>query len=123
MLTRISPALAVANWVITHSALFGDQMPMRSPRLQAERQQPRGKPVDPFLQIAVCPADLLMPDDQRIICAKAFDNAVEMHADRIADKRRIARPVHIAQLRHSGTNLKSFAKSLPLRPWGRRGSG
>jgi hypothetical protein len=28
---QTSPALAVANWVSTHSALFGDQMPMRSP--------------------------------------------------------------------------------------------
>ena len=31
MFTRISPALAVANWVSTHSELLGDQMPMRSP--------------------------------------------------------------------------------------------
>ena len=46
MLTRISPALAVANCVSTHSLLLGDQMPTRSPRLEAERQQPGGKLVD-----------------------------------------------------------------------------
>ena len=31
MFTRIRPALAVANCVTIHSALLGDQMPMRSP--------------------------------------------------------------------------------------------
>src|SRR5689334_2957652 len=31
MLTRMIPSFAVANWVITHSAQFGAQMPARSP--------------------------------------------------------------------------------------------
>ena len=31
MFTRITPAFAVANWTITHSAQFGDQIPTRSP--------------------------------------------------------------------------------------------
>ena len=31
MFTRIAPAFAVANWTITHSAQFGDQIPTRSP--------------------------------------------------------------------------------------------
>ena len=46
MLTRISPALAVANCVTTHSALFGDQMPTRSPGCEAQRQQAGGEGVD-----------------------------------------------------------------------------
>ena len=43
MLTRISPALAVANWVTTHSALFGDQIPIRSPRLRPSAKRPLAK--------------------------------------------------------------------------------
>ena len=40
MLTRISPAFAVANCVTTHSALFGDQMPMRSPGFSPSATSP-----------------------------------------------------------------------------------
>ena len=46
MLTRINPALAVANWVITHSELLGDQMPIRSPGCQAMSDQTGGEPVN-----------------------------------------------------------------------------
>ena len=46
MLTRMAPALAVAYWRITHSALLGDQMPTRSPGSTPEGQQPAGHLVD-----------------------------------------------------------------------------
>ena len=43
MFTRISPALAVANCVTTHSALFGDQMPIRSPGSRPSATRPAAK--------------------------------------------------------------------------------
>ena len=33
MFTRIAPTCAVAYWIIGHSAVFGDQIPIRSPGL------------------------------------------------------------------------------------------
>ena len=42
MLTRITPILAVAYCTSTHSALFGLQMPTRSPLLEAEGEQAAG---------------------------------------------------------------------------------
>src|SRR5439155_1347119 len=43
MLTRIAPILAVANWTTTHSALFGDQIPTRSPRATPSARRPRAQ--------------------------------------------------------------------------------
>ena len=40
MVTRISPALAVANCVSSHSGRFGDQMPMRSPGSRPSASKP-----------------------------------------------------------------------------------
>ena len=39
----MSPALAVAHWVITHSALLGDQMPMRLPGSNPSAISPAAK--------------------------------------------------------------------------------
>ena len=72
MLTRISPALAVANWVTTHSALFGDQMPMRSPGSRPSASSPAANASTRSLQLAIAPADVLVADDQRIALAKAL---------------------------------------------------
>ncbi len=44
MLTRIAPILAVANWVIVHSAQLGDQMPTRSPLVIPARTSPIASP-------------------------------------------------------------------------------
>ena len=41
MLTRMAPTLAVAYWRVTHSALFGDQMPTRSPGSTPRASSPR----------------------------------------------------------------------------------
>ena len=41
-----------------------------------------------------------MPDNQCIPLAKAFDDAIEMNADRVADKRRATRAMDVTQLRH-----------------------
>ena len=67
---------------------------------EPEHQQAGGERVDPFLQLTVGPADLLVPDDQRIALAKALDDPVEMDTDRIADKGRVARAVDVAQPHH-----------------------
>ena len=56
----------MANCVTTHSALLGDQMPIRSPGSQAERQQPGGERVDLGFQLAIGPADVLVAHDQRV---------------------------------------------------------
>jgi len=37
-----------------------------------------------------------MADNQRVTLSEAFDDPVEMHADRIADERPIARPMDVA---------------------------
>jgi len=41
MLTRMAPILAVAYWVIVHSAQFGAQMPTRSPLTMPRAINPR----------------------------------------------------------------------------------
>jgi hypothetical protein len=99
MLTRMSPAFAVANWVMTHSALFGDHTQMRSPRFESKRQE-ASRRVNPLLQLAIRPADLLVPDDEGLTVRKALDYSVEMHANRITDKWSVARAVYVTQLRH-----------------------
>ncbi len=66
MLTRISPALAVANWVSTHSALFCDQMPIRSPGFRPKAHQPGRHLVRLVAELAIGPADALMADDQSV---------------------------------------------------------
>ena len=102
MLTRISPALAVANCVTTHSALFGDQMPTRSPGSQPQRQQPGGERVDLVAEFAVGPADALLAHDQPGPVAVSRHRAVEVGADRLAEQRLRGGAMHIARkpLRH-----------------------
>ena len=65
MLTRMSPAFAVANCVNTHSLLLGDQMPMRSPGSSPRVEQSRGEPIDGLAQLAIAEPHLLMAHDQR----------------------------------------------------------
>ncbi len=67
---------------------------------EPQREQPCSKGVDPFFQLAVCPADPLMADDQCIALAKAFGDPIEMHADRVPDKGRAAGAMDVTQLRH-----------------------
>jgi hypothetical protein len=43
MVTRISPALAAANWVSVHSARLSDQIPMRSPGFIPSPSNPAAK--------------------------------------------------------------------------------
>ena len=100
MLTRISPALAVANWVTTHSALFGDQMPIRSPGSSPSATSPAAK------------ASTRSPSSRQLqrICwwrttsasrsPIPLDDPVEIDADRLADQRRVAGAVDIARLGH-----------------------
>ena len=74
MLTRISPALAVANWVTTHSALFSDQMPIRSPRSSPSASSPAANASARVDQLRLGPAHALAADDQ--------GRAVAVHAPR-----------------------------------------
>ena len=87
MLTRISPAFAVANWVTTHSALFSDQMPIRSPALQPQRQQPGGERLRPLDKFAITPAYPLAAHDERGRVGDAGGGAVEVLPDRLAQQR------------------------------------
>ena len=96
MLTRISPALAVANWVTTHSALLGDQMPTRSPGCRPKRDQAGGERVDAFGQFRPGPADALLADDQAGAITPTRDGAVEMHPDGVPDHGLIGGAVHVA---------------------------
>ena len=77
MVTRISPALAAANWVSVHSGRFSDQMPIRSPRSQAEREKARGQRVDAFGKFLPGPAHIMAGRDQRLAIAPALDGLVE----------------------------------------------
>ena len=100
MVTRISPALAAANWVSAHSAQFGDQMPIRSPWLEAQRQQPGGQRVGPApSSSAKRPADALLHRDQRLGArpsgAAASSSAC---ADRVSRSGGASAPLHVAQL-------------------------
>ena len=96
MLTRISPALAVAYWVMIHSALLGDQMPMRSPGLQAEGDEAGGEGLDVGGEFGPGPVDTLLADDQAGAVAEAGDGAVEMDPDGIPDHRLAGGAVHVA---------------------------
>ena len=69
--------------------------------LEAERDEAGGEGVDLALQLAIVPADVLMADDQRVALGKTLDDAVEMHADRLADQRNVAGAMNVARLRHS----------------------
>src|SRR5205807_1324984 len=80
--------------------------------LEPQREEPRSKSVDPFFQLLVCPADLLMPDNQCIARAKAFGDPIEMHADRVADKRRATRAMDVTQLRHLRRTLLAGGVTL-----------
>src|SRR5208283_4862529 len=62
-----------------------DADPLAAP--EAEREQPRGKGIDPLLQLAIGPADALVPDDQRVAIAKPLGGPVEIDPDRLADQR------------------------------------
>ena len=42
-LTNINPALAVANWVITHSLMLGPHIPTRSPFLNPIARSPAAR--------------------------------------------------------------------------------
>jgi hypothetical protein len=53
---------------------------------EPERQKAGGEAVDPFPQLTICPADLLVPDDQSITLGEPLDDPVEIDADRIAIK-------------------------------------
>jgi len=58
-------------------------------RREAERQEPRGKRVDPALQFAIAPADVLMAHDECVPLAPARRDGVEMDADGLADERHL----------------------------------
>ena len=89
--------MAVANCVTTHSAQFGAQIATRSPGSKPERQQPRRERIDPLPELAVGPADALLPHSQRVAVAVPGDGPVERDADRLADQLRIGRAMHITQ--------------------------
>jgi hypothetical protein len=85
---------------------------------EPERQKAGGEGVDPFFQLTVGPTDLLASDDQRITLGKPLDDPVEIDTDRIADKRRNARAVDVAQLHHVKPSSSAFAslKSCVSKP-------
>ena len=68
-----------------------------------ERQQPGGQGVDLGFQLAIAPADVLLPHDQRVALAPALRRLVEMHADGVADQRHVGGAVDVAlgQFRHT----------------------
>ena len=70
--------------------------------LQPERQQPGREGVDPLLQLAIGPAQILLPYDQCIAIGPALCGRVEVFAQCLADQRLLAAAMHIAaaQLAH-----------------------
>ena len=82
--------------------------------LEPKRQQTGSEGVNPLLQLAVRPTDLLVPDDQGLTICKALDYPVEVYADRIADKWRVARAVNVAKLlRHVKTDTIQYPGKTP----------
>ncbi len=78
---------AVAYCVTTHSNRFGDQMPTRSPRLDAAGEQAARHERDLVPELAVrCPV-ALMRDHERFAIAVARDGSPEVLADRLAEQR------------------------------------
>ena len=96
MLTRMMPARAVANCATTHSELFGDQIPTRSPRLEPEGDESRRKGVGPRAQLTVGPADALVPDHKRLGIGQTVGNPVQRGADCLAEQGLVARAVGVA---------------------------
>ena len=103
MLTRISPALAVASC---------DQQPLgvvlrpdadALAGFEPEAQQRDGQVVGAPLQLAIGPAHVLVPDDQRFALAEALDDPVEAGAQRFAEQRLRAAAVHVARIRCAGS--------------------
>src|SRR5207237_2973830 len=78
-------------------------------RQEAERQQPARKGINPLLEVAIAPAQLLVPHDQRVMFAEPLDGAVEMDADRLADQRDRAGAMDIARPRHRFTSFPAGA--------------
>ena len=131
MVTRISPALAAANWVSAHSAQFGDQMPIRSPLLKAEREQPGGQRVGPCLQLGEGPANALLRRDHRLDVAPALGGFVQRFADGVFPERRRLRAFDVTELgvhhdllpqatlvhRRAGLNSAGDFAALKLQRW------
>src|SRR5262249_20510194 len=67
---------------------------------EPEGQQTSSEGVHSLLQLAVGPANLLVPNNQRVAVTKTLDDPVEMDTDCIANKGRIACTVDITQLGH-----------------------
>ena len=87
MLTRISPALAVANCVTDPFGVVGRPDADALARFQTQRQQPGGEGVHLLAQFPVAPVDLLLAGDQARPATPARDRAIEMHADGLAEQR------------------------------------
>src|SRR6202040_3342325 len=72
--------------------------------------------VHSLFQFPVGPPDLLVSDDQCVTLAKALDNPIEVNADRVADERRLARAVDVAELRHCKSHYEAANRPFSTRP-------
>ena len=79
MLTRINPALALANCVSTPFRVVGRPDADAIARLKPQREETGGERVDVLLELGIAPANALLDDDQRVVVRPALDDAVEMH--------------------------------------------
>ncbi len=61
--------MAVANWVIVHSAQLGAQMPTRWPFSTPSAISAAGTAVDLGLELAVGVAEALVAGDERLVVA------------------------------------------------------
>ena len=70
--------------------------------LEAHRQQPSGKIIDPLREFAIVPAHLLVAYHQRHFVAPARHGTIEIRAQRLADEPHGRRAVHVAlrEFRH-----------------------
>ena len=98
MVTRIRPALAAANWVSAHSALFGDQMPIRSPRSSPSAINPAASASafafsSPNVQRTPC-----NDGHDRLDIAPAAGRLVQRLADGVFPQRRRLRPFDVTEL-------------------------
>ena len=82
--------------------------------LQPQRDQPGGAGVDPFVQLGIAPAHVLMAHDQRRPVAEALHHLVEMHTDGVADQRHIGGAVRIAlcQLGHDSISSRDTRRPV-----------
>ena len=85
---------------MTHSALFGDQIPTRSPSSTPEAIRARAPLLDPVVELGIRPPESLVSRDERESIGMVGNGGVPHLTDRLAAKRKLGRSVNVGERRH-----------------------